>query len=88
MPRDAAETAILDLLAARDAGKTICPSEAARALAIARGNPDDWRADMDRAHAAARALASEGAVRLMQGGAAVAEPEGAYRIGHRGDPPS
>ena len=32
------ERAILELLAQRDAGGTICPSEAARAVA-----PDDWR---------------------------------------------
>ena len=36
-PRAEIERAILDLLAERGAGKTICPSDAARALA-----PDIW----------------------------------------------
>ena len=75
-----AETAILDLLQARGEGKTICPSEAARALARARNLPDDWREDMDDAHAEARKLAGQGAVRLMQGGEEVEDPVGAYRI--------
>ena len=75
-----AETAILDLLQARGEGKTICPSEAARALARARNLPDYWREDMDNAHAAARKLAGQGAVRLLQGGEEVEDPVGAYRI--------
>ena len=75
-----AETAILDLLQARGVGKTICPSEAARAVAKARNVPDDWREDMDDTHAAARKLAGQGAVRLFQGGEEVGDPVGAYRI--------
>lgn len=85
MQRDDAQIAILSLLEMRDPDKTICPSEAARALAKARGAPDDWRADMASAHAAARKLAQEGMVTPMQGGKAVAAPEGAYRIA-RADP--
>lgn len=77
-----AHNAILQLLAQRDTGKTICPSEAARALASERGAPDDWRAEMEHVHAAARELATQGAVSLTQSGDAVAEPTGAYRIAH------
>ena len=46
------ERAILELLAQRDAGATICPSEAARAVA-----PDDWRPLMQPARDAASNLA-------------------------------
>ena len=83
MQRSEAEIAILEMLEDRDADKTICPSEAARVLAKARGAADAWRADMDRAHAAARTLASEGTVTLMQRGEAVEAPVGAYRIRRR-----
>ena len=83
MRSDPAEAAILTLLQARAPDATICPSEAARILASAREAPDNWRADMDRAHEAARRLADEGAVILRQGGEAVEEPKGAYRIGRR-----
>lgn len=76
-----AKAAILTLLARRGAGKTICPSEAARALAAARGAPDSWREDMAAVHKAARLLAREGRVAIRQGGAAIEEAVGAYRIG-------
>ena len=77
MRSGAAADAIRDLLKTRGPGKTICPSEAARRLA---GDGQDWRARMPEAHAAARELAGQGAVRLTQGGETVAEPVGAYRI--------
>ena len=81
MSSDPVEAAILTLLQARAPDATICPSEAARTLAEARNAPNDWRADMDRAHDAARRLADEGAVTLRQGGEVVETPKGAYRIG-------
>ena len=81
MRSDPAEAAILTLLQRRAPDATICPSEAARSLAKARDAPDDWRADMDRAHDAARRLADKGAVTLRQGGKVVETPKGAYRIG-------
>ena len=74
---DAAQQAIRELLRRRGPGKTVCPSEAARLLAGEGGN---WRAQMEPAHAAARALAARGEVRLTQGGETVAAPVGAYRI--------
>ena len=85
MRSDPAEAAILTLLRARAPDATICPSEAARTLAKARGAPEDWRADMNRAHDAARRLAEEGAVTLRQGGEVVETPKGAYRIGRVGE---
>lgn len=69
--------AILTLLDRRAAGRTICPSEAARMV-----DPAGWRVAMPAVHAAARRLAAEGAVVLTQGGVAT-DPDavvGAYRI--------
>ena len=62
----ALERAILDLLAARPRGATICPSEAARAV----GGADEvsWRALMEPARAAARRLVAGGHVEITQGG--------------------
>jgi hypothetical protein len=60
------ERAIVELLSDRRAGASICPSEAARAVA-----PADWRALMPEARAAAGRLASAGLVVVTQGGAVV-----------------
>ncbi|HEX8191374.1 MAG TPA: DUF3253 domain-containing protein [Allosphingosinicella sp.] len=73
----------LALLARRVPDATICPSEVARALASAAGEPD-WRSAMPAVHAAVDGLAAEGLVRLSWKGAAMPVREGAYRIG-RGD---
>ena len=62
------ETAILAALAARGPGKSICPSEPARALA------EDWRPLMPRVRAAAARLAREGRVLATRKGAPV-DPE-------------
>jgi hypothetical protein len=70
----------LALLAARAPGATICPSEAARAAALAAGRAD-WRGEMATVHAAVDALVAEGLVRLSWKGAALAAREGPYRIG-------
>ena len=64
------ERTVLDLLAARAPGATICPSEAARAL-----GGDDWRALMEPARAAARRLVASGDVEITQGGEVV-DPAG------------
>lgn len=60
----ALERSLLLLLAERGAGKTICPSEAARAV-----GGDDWRALMEPARAAARRLTATGLVEITQRGA-------------------
>jgi hypothetical protein len=59
-----ARTAILDLLAQRDPGKTICPSDAARAL----GGDDGFRPLMGLVRDAARELVGEGRIDVTQRG--------------------
>ncbi len=59
----ALEDAILRLLGARAAASSICPSEAARAVA-----PEDWRPLMERAREAARRLVAREAVAITQRG--------------------
>jgi hypothetical protein len=67
---EALELAILTLLKSRVAhsgrATTICPSEAARAVA-----PDNWNPLMDRTRNAARRLVAKGLVEIAQGGRAV-----------------
>ncbi|MEL6485708.1 MAG: DUF3253 domain-containing protein [Pseudomonadota bacterium] len=77
---DDAERAILDLLAARGADKTICPSEAARALARV---PDQWRSEMERVHKAVDALNAAGEIQLSWKGVELDQRRGAYRIARR-----
>lgn len=57
------EDSILELLARRRRGLSICPSEVARALA-----PDDWRPLMSAIREAADRLAARGAVEVVQRG--------------------
>ena len=62
--RDTAlEKAILDLLARRTSGATICPSEAARTVDAER-----WRALMEPVRRAARRLVDAGRVEITQQG--------------------
>lgn len=60
------ESAIVDLLDARRAGATICPSDAAR-----RVDPDGWRDLMEPARQAARRLVDAGTVQITQKGRVV-----------------
>jgi hypothetical protein len=66
----ALQKAILELLAQRPATASICPSEAARAVAA------DWRDLMEPARRAARRLVAAGQVVITQGGRIV-EPSSA-----------
>ena len=59
------ERAITTLLEQRDAGRTICPSEAARALA------EDWRPLMPRVRETAYAMADAGRLEVTQSGEVV-----------------
>ncbi len=59
----ALEASILDLIDARAASATICPSEAARAV-----DPDGWRDLMEPARQAARRLVARDEVEITQGG--------------------
>lgn len=61
------EQGILDLLARRADGATICPSEAARLV----GSEDGWRDLMEPARRAAARLVAAGAVEVTQGGEVV-----------------
>ncbi|WP_271084171.1 DUF3253 domain-containing protein [Brevundimonas sp. NIBR11] len=69
---------VLALLDARAEGATVCPSEAARALA---GEDGDWRARMPEVRAAVDQLTAEGRVRLSWKGRPMSSRAGAYRIG-------
>ncbi|MGC1206716.1 MAG: DUF2256 and DUF3253 domain-containing protein [Ornithinimicrobium sp.] len=66
------EKSILSLLATRKRGATICPSDAAKAVA---GNDDStqeqWRALMEPARRAARRLVAAREVEITQGGQVV-----------------
>ncbi|MEM1442340.1 MAG: DUF3253 domain-containing protein [Verrucomicrobiota bacterium] len=62
-PRPELEEMILTLLEARDPGKSICPSEAARKVF-----PDSWRDYMDETRSVAIELASAGKIEICQGG--------------------
>lgn len=67
-PTDQAlQAAIVQLLDQRSAGASICPSEAARAVA----GDDGWRELMEPARRAARRLVAEGTVVITQGGRVV-----------------
>jgi hypothetical protein len=70
--RQDAEQAILDLLAQRDEGKTICPSDAARAL----GGDDGFRPLMPLVRDAAADLVGRGELEVTQSGEVV-DPEAA-----------
>jgi hypothetical protein len=61
-----ARGAIQDLLARRAPGKTICPSDAARAL-----RPEGWRELMDTVRATAFAMADRGELEVTQRGEVV-----------------
>jgi hypothetical protein len=71
------EAAILELLAARAATSTICPSEAARAVGGVT-----WRELMEPARRAARRLVDAGEIEVTQGGSVVdpATARGPIRI--------
>ncbi len=67
------EQTILALLAGRGRDKTICPSEAARAVARAQTPsapeaPETWQPLMEPARAAARRLVAAGRIVITQGG--------------------
>ncbi len=76
----ALEEAILSLLAARGAGTTICPSEAARA--VGGGERERWEPLMEPARAAARRLVAAGRIVITQGGRVVdpSHAKGAIRL--------
>ena len=74
---DAVRAAIRSQLERRGAGKTICPSEAARELAPPGR---DWRAEMSRGHPAIATLRREGKVATSWKGIERSPSDGPYRI--------
>lgn len=75
------ETAILDLATARGLGKTICPSEAARAIAGDR--PEAWSRLMTQVRRVAVRMMKDGRIVITRKGRPV-DPDdfkGVYRIG-------
>ncbi|MEL6364129.1 MAG: DUF3253 domain-containing protein [Pseudomonadota bacterium] len=75
------KNAIMQLLMERGAGKTICPSEAARAV-----DPENWRAHLKAVRAAGRALAADGRIVWTRKGEPV-DPETAKGVVRFGLPP-
>jgi hypothetical protein len=76
-----AET-ILRLIAARDPGKTICPSEVARELGGPQ--PDDWSPLMQPIRRIAVRMTKAGEVAILRKGKPVEDPDdfrGIYRLG-------
>jgi len=73
----ALETAIQELLSQRGDGKSICPSEAARAV-----DPAGWNKLMPQARAAARRLVARGTIVITQQGSVVdpSRARGAIRL--------
>lgn len=73
MTIDPAEQIILDVLAARGPQKSICPTDAARALA---GNPPDesWRRSLAPVKLAAQRLARAGKIEVLRKGKPI-DPE-------------
>ncbi len=63
---EALEQAILQLLDQRRRDATICPSEAARAVA-----PENWRPLMEASRQAARRLVDQNKIEITQGGRVV-----------------
>lgn len=80
--RERLEAAVLALAHKRAPDKTICPSDAARAV-----GGEDWRDDMDLARDVVRALAADGRVEVRQRGEPVpadAEWKGPIRVRYSG----
>jgi hypothetical protein len=65
------EAALLDLLDQRAAGKTVCPSEAARQVSGSPDDPEAWRPLMEPARDAVRRLVASGEVEVTQRGEVV-----------------
>ena len=78
-PANPAREAILSLVGARGAGKTICPTEAARSL-----SEKLWRKVLPDIRAEAVRLHKAGAIAIYRKGKPVPDPDsfkGVYRLG-------
>lgn len=83
-PRKGIEDVILALCSEHDAGKSICPTDAAKAFASARGEDNlAWQRWLTHVRAAAVGLARQGRLVIYRKGKPV-DPEdfrGVYRLG-------
>lgn len=82
---DVASATVLTLLAEREPGATICPSEVARKIAAEMFANDeaDWRAAMPTVHAAVDHLVDQENITLSWKGRALSARSGPYRISRR-----
>lgn len=82
--RSTIEETILELCAERGPDKSICPTDAAKAFAAARGEDDlAWRHTLTKVRAAAVGLARQGRLVIYRKGKP-ADPDdfrGVYRLG-------
>ena len=87
MPADEAaiEETMLRLVAERGPGKTICPSEVARALG--GPHPDGWSPLMQPVRRVAVRLTKAGRVAILRKGRPVEDPDGFKGIYRLGLPP-
>lgn len=76
---DDARAATLALLAQRQTGATVCPSEVARALTV-HASSAQWREAMPVVHAAVDTLLADGSVCLSWKGQVIERRTGPYRI--------
>ena len=78
------EAAILELLAERGVGKTICPSEAAKRVG-GTASRRDWEGLMQPTREVARRLVKAGKIVVMQNGRVVdaEKAKGAIRLGYK-----
>jgi hypothetical protein len=79
---EVASAAVLALLADREPGATICPSEVARKIVADASLNDeaDWRTAMPIVHSAIDHLAEQGNISLSWKGRALSVRSGPYRI--------
>ncbi|MBN9082607.1 MAG: hypothetical protein BGP04_00295 [Rhizobiales bacterium 62-17] len=83
-PNKTLEAAIVDLCVEAGPGKTICPTDAAKSIAAAKGGDDlAWRSWLTRVRAAAIGMARKGDLVIYRKGKP-ADPDdfrGVYRLG-------
>lgn len=80
-PFAAIRSCTLALVSARAAGKTVCPSEVARAVVRERDGSDvRWRDAMAEVHAAIDEMVAADEIRLSWKGERLDERSGPYRI--------
>ena len=65
LPQEQIETVIFEICHKRGVGKTICPSEVARAIA---GQDGDWRSLMDDVRAVGAKMSNNGQIEITQKG--------------------